>query len=181
MTRISIFYRIIFIRRTESKMKYKPVKLCAVFLLGIGLTSLHAQESIPTSGGDVSGNGGSVSFSVGQLVYITNTGTDGSAAQGVQQPFEISVISEFEEAKRISVQCSVYPNPTKDYLTLKIENVVLTTLIFSLYDSNGKLLESKKIEDEETNLVLGNLIPGDYFLKVTDDNKEVKSFKIIKH
>jgi hypothetical protein len=114
MTRISTFYRIIFIRRTELKMKYRPVKLCAVFLLGLGLSRLHAQESIPASGEDASGYGGSVSFSVGQLVYTTNTGTDCSAAQGVHQPFEISVISEFEEAKRISVQCSVYPNPTKD-------------------------------------------------------------------
>lgn len=62
-------------------MRHKKIKLCAVLLLGLGLTRLQAQEAIPASGGNATGNGGSASYSVGQVVYTTNTGTNGSAVR----------------------------------------------------------------------------------------------------
>ena len=85
------------------------VKLSALLFLVLQLTGLHAQEAIITSGGDASGSTGSVSYTIGQVVYTTNTGTNGSAAQGVQQPYEISVVTGLEEAKGINLDFSVYP------------------------------------------------------------------------
>ena len=38
---------------------------------------LHAQESVPATGGDGSGSGGSTSYTIGQVVYTTNTGGNG--------------------------------------------------------------------------------------------------------
>lgn len=70
-------------------MRNKKLKLSALLLLGLGLTGLQAQESVNATGGNASGSGGSASYSVGQVVYTTNTGTNGTVAQGVQQPFEI--------------------------------------------------------------------------------------------
>ncbi|MCB0409870.1 MAG: hypothetical protein KDD29_06595, partial [Flavobacteriales bacterium] len=52
---------------------------------------VFAQENTVSSGGDALGVGGSASYSVGQVVYTTHTGVNGSIAQGVQQPYEISV------------------------------------------------------------------------------------------
>ena len=46
---------------------------------------------------------------------------------------------------------------------------------------NGKLIESKKVENNETSIVMSNLVPATYFLKVIQDNKEIKTFKIIKN
>lgn len=74
-------------------MRHKRLKLSAVLLLGLGLTGLQAQTSVNATDGDVSGSGGSVSYSVGQVVYTTHTGTSGSVAEGVQQPYEISVVT----------------------------------------------------------------------------------------
>ena len=162
-------------------MKYKKLKLSAILLLGFGLTGLYAQEAIPTTGGNASSSGGSVSYSAGQVVYTTNTGTNGSVAQGVQQPYEISVVTWLEEANGINLICSVYPNPTTDFLQLKVENYDNTNLSYQLFDISGKLLESKKLESTQTNIVMSNLVPATYFLKVTDGNKEVKTFKIIKN
>lgn len=162
-------------------MRHKKLKLSAVLLLGLGLTGLQAQEAIPATGGNASGSGGSVSYSIGQVVYTTNTGTNGSAAQGVQQPFEISVITGLEEAKEINLSCSAYPNPTTDFLNLKVENYDNTNLSYQLFDMNGKLLETKKLEGNQTSIVMNDLVPATYFLKVIDNNKEVKIFKIIKN
>ncbi|MEJ5266144.1 MAG: hypothetical protein WHT29_12590, partial [Bacteroidales bacterium] len=102
-------------------MRHKKLKLSAIILLGLGLTGLQAQESVNATGGNAFGSGGSVSYSVGQVVYTTNSGTNGSVAQGVQQPYEISVVTGLEEAKGINLSVSAYPNPTTDYLTLRID------------------------------------------------------------
>jgi hypothetical protein len=141
----------------------------------------NAQQTISTAGGEAAGAGGSVSYSVGQVVYTTNTGINGTVAQGVQQPFEISVVTGFEEADGITLQCSVYPNPAKDYLVLKVENYDIINLSYQLSNINGKILEQKKLEALETNIVMSNLVPATYFLKVINDKKEVKTFKIVKN
>jgi len=72
-------------------MKLKIV-LSVILMLHLGstFTCLQAQVAIPASGGNATGTGGTVSYSVGQVFYTINTGTTGFIVQGVQQPFEIS-------------------------------------------------------------------------------------------
>ena len=166
-------------------MRQIKIKLSAILLLVFRLTGLQAQEAIPASGGDASGNDGSVSYSVGQVVYITNTGTNGSVAEGVQQPYDISVVTEIEETKGINLTYSAYPNPTTDYLTLKVENYNKENLSYQLYNMDGKLLEKKKISNAETSIIMSNFIPATYFLKIVQTrhtlSQQVKAFKIIKN
>ena len=162
-------------------MRHKRLKLSTVLLLGLGLTGVQAQTSVNATGGDASGGGGSVSYSVGQVVYTTHTGTSGSVAEGVQQPYEISVVTGLEEAQSINLSVTAYPNPTTDYLTLRIDEFEISNLSFQLYDMNGKLLQNEKISGNQTSIVMSNLLPATYFVKVIRGNKEVKTFKIIKN
>jgi hypothetical protein len=161
-------------------MKKFALSLVIFCLFGFG-TAIQAQNAIVSSGGNASGDGGTASYSVGQVVYSTYTGTNGSVAQGVQQPYEISVISGIEEAKDISLEIMVYPNPATDFLKLKIENYEVKNLRFQLYDIKGSLLQDNKIVDNETSIVMSTYESGIYFLKVTDKTKLIKTFKIIKH
>ena len=166
-------------------MRHKKLKFSAVLFLGLGLTGLQAQESINATGGNAWSSGGSVSYSVGQMVYTTNTGgANGSVAQGVQQPYEISVVAGLEEVKGVNIICSAYPNPTADYLTLEVSAstmLSIQSMSYQLFDINGKLLETKKLEGNQTSIVMSNLVPAMYFVKVIEGNKEVKMFKIIKN
>jgi len=162
-------------------MRHKKLKLSAVLLLGLGLTGLQAQESVNATGGNASGSGGSVSYSVGQVVYTNNTGTNGSVTQGVQQPFEISLVTAIEQANGINLSVTAYPNPTTDYLTLEVKDFELSTLHFQLFEMNGKLLQNEKITGNQTSIVMSNFVPATYFVKVIQGNKEVKTFKIIKN
>ena len=156
-------------------MRNKKLKLSAVLLLGIGLTGLQAQNAIPASGGNASGSGGSASYTVGQIVYTTNSNSNGSVAQGVQQPYEISVVTAIEEAQDISLEIMVYPNPATDFIKLKIENYEVQNLRYQLYDINGSLLQDNKIVGNETDIVMSNYVSATYFLKVTDNNKASKN------
>jgi hypothetical protein len=161
-------------------MRHIRLKCSTIILLGLGLTGLKAQTTVSTTGGKGTGVGGTMSYSVGQIVYTTNKGTNGSESQGVQQPFEISEVTGIEQAKDITLQCSVYPNPTNDLIMLKVENFELSNFNFQLFDIRGKLLETKKINDVETSINMISYQKATYFIKVIDNNKEVKSFKIIK-
>ncbi|MDP3462260.1 MAG: T9SS type A sorting domain-containing protein [Bacteroidales bacterium] len=168
-------------------MRHKRLILSAILLLGLGLTGLlQAQESVNTTGGNASGSGGSASYSIGQVVYTTNAGTNGSATHGVQQPYEISVITAIEEAKNINLSVSAYPNPTTDYLTLEVNDFELSNIHFQLYDMIGKLLQSEKITGNQTSIVVGNLVPATYILKVIvitqgiASQQEIKTFRVIK-
>jgi hypothetical protein len=167
-------------------MKDFPPKLLKIFCmlcLISGFTGLHAQEAIPASGGNASGSGGSVSYSVGQVAYSTNTGVNGSVVQGVQQPYEIFIVTGLEEANGIELYLSVYPNPTTDILTLKVDlstKFNIQSMSYKLYDLGGKLLENKELNSSEASIDMNNRVPATYLLKVIDKNKEVKTFKIIK-
>jgi len=162
-------------------MRHKRLKLSAVLLLGLGLSGLQAQTAVPATGGNASGSGGSVAFSVGQVAYKTHTGTSGSVSEGVQQPYEVSVVTAIEEAKGINLSVSAYPNPTTNYITLRIDEFEISNLSYQLYDINGKLLQNEKITGNQTSIAMGNLVPANYFVKVIQSNKEVKTFKIIKN
>jgi len=159
-------------------MKHKKVKL-SVLLLGLGLTA-QAQQATTATGGNASGSGGTVAYSAGQIVYTTNTGTTGSVAQGVQQPYEISIVLGIDNHS-INLELSAYPNPTTDYLTLNVGKAEFSTLNFQLYDISGKLIEAKKITSTTETIRMENLPSATYFLKVTNNNQEVKTFKIIKN
>ena len=167
-------------------MHYKKLKLYVVLMIGIGLKGLYAQETISASGGNVSGTGGSVSYSVGQVFYTTNTGTGGSISQGVQQPYEISVVTSIEEGKGISLQCSVYPNPAASFLIVHFEGEVKTNYKANLFDINGHLLSSRDIESNDTRIDMSNLAIATYLLKIVQtknvaSQREIKTFKIIKN
>ncbi len=160
-------------------MKYKKTKIFLILVTALSLTSVQAQVSTNAAGANAAGSGGSTTYSVGQVVYTTSTGTNGSVAQGVQQPYRISVETAVNEAADINLSFSAYPNPTTDLLILKIENHDMDNLSYQLCDINGKLLLDKKITSEETSIVMNDLAPQTYFLKIVQ-NKEVKTFKIIK-
>ena len=157
----------------------KPKKtITSITLLLLGIGGLHAQEISTATGGEAIGVGGSSSYSVGQVVYTTNTGTNGSVAQGVQQAFEISTTVGINQTS-IHLEVSIYPNPTTDYLTLKTEES--ENISYQLFNLKGKLIENKKVTTNNTKIQMAELPQAIYFLKVAKNNRIIKSFKIIKH
>jgi hypothetical protein len=148
----------------------------AIFLMG----SVFAQESSNSAGGDASGVGGSVAYSIGQVVYTTNTGSSSSVAQGVQHAYEIFSVGIDENELTISL--NVYPNPTEDNLILEIIDFSNKKLMYQLTDIQGKLLVDGQIIEVQTFLDLSGLAPATYFVDVLSlDKNRIQSYKIIKN
>jgi len=160
-------------------MKQKRFKLLFVVLIVFRMTGIQAQNSISTSGKTATGTGGSVDYSIGQVINMTNTGTNGSVSTGVQQPYEIYIVNGLEQTD-VTLQIVVYPNPVIDQLTLKIKNNKPSIFSIQLYQADGKLIKSKKMTENKIVMDVHELIPSTYLLKVIKSGKEIKIFKIIK-
>ena len=157
-----------------------------LFIIMCSMTVVQAQQTTASTGGDAKGSGGSISYTVGQTFYNFNLGTNNSVAEGVQQAFEISEITGIDDVKGISLVCSVYPNPTIDVLTLKIDGDIQAGYIAFLYDNSGKLLKNIKIETNETTIPMQDLANSIYYLKIVQTRhasalRFIKTFKIIKN
>jgi hypothetical protein len=161
-----------------TKNKSRPILLLTAGLLWAGLA--QAQESANASGGDATGSGGTVAYSVGQVVYTTNTGGTGSVAQGVQHAYEIFTVGIKETNLNISL--TAFPNPTTENLTLQISAYNNEQLSYQLFDIQGKLLSNGQILEQQTQINMNSLPPATYFINIVNqENKKVQSFKIIKN
>jgi hypothetical protein len=142
---------------------------------------LFAQESVNSSGGKGEGNGGTVSFSVGQTVYTTDSSSSGTVAKGVQQAYVISKVSSMDSTDKITLISRVFPNPTTDFLYLNIEKLTAKQMLYTLTDANGKTLLNGKISNLQTEIDMKPYTAAVYFLKISDSNQIIKTFKIIKN
>lgn len=151
-----------------------------VLFMAFGITTADAQQAIVPTGGNASGSGGTVVYTVGQLVYTTQSDAKGTIAQGVQQPFEILVMTGVNNLA-LNLILTAYPNPTTGSLTLHSDHADMSNLNFELYDISGKIIESRKISSPSEIICFDHLPAAMYFLKVTNTNQVIKSFKIIKN
>jgi hypothetical protein len=155
----------------------KNFKLTLLFFCVLQLS--YAQETIPSSGGNATGTGGTFSYTVGEVIHTTNTSSTGSVLQGVQQAYEIQTLSN-PELLTVQLTAVTYPNPTTDYVVLKITDTALVNLQYTLFDLSGKTIVSKKITTSSTEINMINFFVGMYLLKLTKKNQPIKTFKIIK-
>ncbi len=159
-------------------MENKNLKL-SVLLLVIGLTA-QAQQASPAAGGDATGAGGSSAYSVGQVIYTSVSSSAGSTNQGVQQPY-VLIATGVNNHPDINLSMSVYPNPSITTITLNVGKQALQQLWYQLFDVQGKLVAEQKITSIETIIKMDEYTMGNYFLKVVDATKELKTFRIIKN
>lgn len=143
-----------------------------------GLSDVSAQQNTTASGGESSGSGGTVSYSTGQVDYITATGTGGTASQGVEQPYEI--FSTGVNDPSVMAEAVVFPNPAENYILISVPGLT-DPLTGFLYDAQGKLILQQTLFSSTTRLQISHLSNGTYFLKINNSENEIKTFTIIKN
>ena len=142
------------------------------------MATLSAQSDIVPAGGEATGNGGSVSYSVGQIAVQSKSDGAASISEGVQQPYEISVVG-VDNYPDITLHAVLYPNPTQGRLKLEISNLQFDGEL-KVYDVNGKYVFSKKLEGKTTEFDISSCAPGTYYINVYDGTQSLKSFKVVK-
>lgn len=115
-----------------------------------------------------------VSYPIHQ--YVENNDTIGI----IQFLFRGVDLADLEN-ESLDLKLNIYPNPVKDYLFFdeidKSSNKIYQIEIRNL---NGQLISLEKIDSEIGKLYMGDLYPGIYFIKFTDEKKHTITKRIIK-
>lgn len=159
-------------------MKPLFIKATLIFCV-LGINVIHAQNASITSGGDATGAGGTVSYSIGQISYSVNTGTNYYEIQGVQQPHEISKVVGVETV-HLEIDINFYPNPTGDVLHLEINDYTDRNYTYTIADLSGKSISRGKIESSTTLVNLEQFAMGTYLFSILENNTAINTFKILK-
>lgn len=155
----------------------KKIVLLIIFILVF--VAVKAQETVPVSGGQATGLGGTISYTIGQLVYTNPSTAAGSLNQGIQKSIEFITLSN-PELTALTLKALTYPNPTTDFIILALKDANLTGLSYTMYDLLGRLVNKGTVTTSETKIGMKSLPIGVYILRVQQNNKALKTFKIIK-
>ncbi|MGV8915832.1 MAG: T9SS type A sorting domain-containing protein [Kaistella sp.] len=159
------------------KQFYLPSKLLPLLFLGIS-GIYEAQQTIIPAGSNAQSAAGSVSYSVLQIFYESQTTATGKVNPGVQQPYEIFTLATNEYAAQSPI--SVYPNPVKDFLTVDFNTEKLENSSYQLFDTSGKIIIQGNLKSAKSQISASSIATGMYILRITNAGKLVKTFKIIK-
>ena len=160
------------------------MKKCFFFITLFFCATLTAaaQNGLVTTGGDIQGSNGSVSYTVGQVAVQSIEASAASLTEGVQQPYEIQTVG-VNNYPHIVLDAKVYPNPTANRLTLKINDVETfheTSLRVALFNANGQHIRTQDVAIPQTDIDMNDLSSGTYYLRVTDGQQTLKTFKVVK-
>lgn len=147
------------------------------------VTGVFAQSAIVPVGGNAQSNGGSVSYTVGQIAVQTANNNNGSISvvEGVQQPYEIMTVG-VDDYPQITLDAVVYPNPTENLAQLQLNGFEIPVggLRAILYDASGKLLQTFNVVEDLTAFQIGQYATGTYYLELRDGKRVLKTFKVVR-
>ena len=155
-----------------------PIFLMLFF--NMAYSQLVTPDVIASSGDYQEGSTASVSWTLGEIVNETLSGSEAVLTQGFQQgSYSITTLVENTE---LSMQIDVYPVPTYDFINININKIEDYSICAVLFDLNGKKLINKDLQKDEMQLNLETLPSAEYILQIIDDKQMlIKSFKIIKY
>lgn len=157
-------------------LKISFIAIVCCILMGYGTT--NAQEVISTAGNSYSNTNGSISYTIGEPVIETFAGENNILTQGFQQGN--LVVTAIDELPGLDFEISAFPNPATEIVKLRIGKESVTGMQYMLYDMNGNLLMKNRLEGTVTEIPFGDFSPAEYILKVSNQDKELKSFRIVK-
>ena len=152
------------------------MKYTFIFLLAFSSMRMLSQSSPVSSGGEGGGPGGTVSFSIGQLVVESTSDSQGSISPGVQQTYEASSVFVDEDLFNNSLQ--VYPNPTTQSLRLEFASPFEGQL--TIFDVQGNTVATRVINSKGVQIDASNWSAGTYMLHVLKDKQSVSVHRVVK-
>lgn len=152
-------------------MKKLLIIISALFMFNF----MSAQDVFNASSGNFTSTNYQISYSVGELIIDTYV-------NGIYVVHGINAMASGFSAVFVNdINCSVsaFPNPTMDFVNLKIDNY--NNVSYTLMDLTGKILLTDRLNSELNVINLLNFKPGVYMLNVESDDRTIKQiFKIIK-
>lgn len=166
--------------------KAKPSVLLGAFLLlgSIGFAQSIAPQSVNCSGAKMTQANGSLSFTVGELVVISQTDSDGNTLGGGFTAGATLTTVIVQESDDEVIDVKVYPNPSTELINIQINHSTIDQVVVTITDLQGKEVFSGKYAGISNVIGINTAAyaPGTYTLSLNKTNNQVLGiYKIIKH
>ena len=151
------------------------------FVISLGMLSsickgqTISSSLISSSGDHFTGSSIQLSWTIGESVSETYSGTNAQLTQGFHQT-NILITSITNKENGCSI--TAFPNPTTSEVTISTTSND-EVLVYSLLDNKGSVLQSQSFVTMHT-LDLNALSQGIYYLKVENQKQHIQTFKIQK-
>lgn len=138
----------------------------------------QTSQIIAASGDEFKSSDISLSWTLGETITKTNSNSSNMLTQGFHQTKII--ITSIDDLPELKFAVTAFPNPTSDFVFLKIEIQDVKNLQYQLTDSKGTTLIRKKISSSTEEIDVHNFSSGIYLLEVFENKSILKTFKILK-
>lgn len=162
-------------------MKTKVLK----YLIAIGLIISTARvglaqelQAVGSGGAFHQNTQGSISWSLGEVATQTLKAGDYIITQGFQQS-KLTLTSVYQR-QGYNKLIIAYPNPTNDFINLKTDGHT-QNLYYRVYDINGRIVKSGEFKSNPTLVSFRDLDAAIYFIRIIQNNLEVKTIRVVKN
>jgi hypothetical protein len=161
------------------------VLMGAAMLMGtMSFAQSIAPQSVNSGGTKMTQANGSLSFTVGELVVLSQTDSDGNTLGGGFTAGATLTTASIQETDAAVLDVQVYPNPTTELVNIKINYSSIDQVVVTISDLQGKEVYSGKYAGI-SNLIginTASYATGTYVLSLKNINNQVLgTYKIIKH
>ncbi len=140
----------------------------------------YSTQVIASSGDEYKSPDILLTWTIGETITETITNNNFTLTQGFNQTKII--ITSVNHLPDLKFSISAYPNPTSDFVYLKIEaeSENIKNLQYQVINSKGSTLLRKIISSNLVEIDFHNFSNGIYLLVVFDNHTILKTFKILK-
>jgi hypothetical protein len=144
-----------------------------------------APAAVTSAATKMTQSNGSLSFTVGELVVLTQTDADGNTlgggfTNGAAGSTTVTAVSTPDAAQ---LMVNVYPNPTADMVTVHVQHSTVASYTLHLTDLGGKLVYTARHAgvSGRINLPMQSYPAGTYLLTLLGmDGSAMGSYRIVR-
>lgn len=166
--------------------KSLPWALLVIVMLmtTMSFTQSIAPQSLNSGGTKMTQANGSLSFTVGELVVLSQTDSDGNTLGVGFTTGATLTTASIQETDAAVLDVKVYPNPTTELLNIQINHSTLDQVVVTITDLQGKQVYNFKYAgiSNVIGINTASYATGTYVLSLKNLNNQVLgTYKIIKH
>ena len=167
-------------------VKSKPIALlgAAMLMATMSYAQSIAPQSVNSGGTKMTQANGSLSFTVGELVVLSQIDRDGNTLSGGFTAGATLITASIRETDAAVLDVKVYPNPTTELVNIQINHSTIDQVVVTITDLQGKEVYSGKYAgiSNVIGINTASYATGTYVLSLKNLNNQVLgTYKIIKN
>lgn len=156
---------------------YKSIILLGFYMLLVNKNYAQsiAPQSVNSGGTKMTQANGSLSFTVGELVVLSQIDSDGNTLSGGFTAGATLTTASIQETDASVLDVSVFPNPTSDLVNIRINHSSIKQVVVSITDLQGKEVYNGLYAGISNTIGINTAAyaPGTYVLSLKNKNNQV--------